>query len=498
MNYSKITKLAGCILLVAATIFTSCRKYINLAPEDATYDQVFWATGANVEKAVSGAYGLLRNALRDERSHFIFGDFTTDQFVRGSDYWNYADLSYTGRNHYSYAPYLEGSVWDWTRFYGLINQGHLIIENTPKIPDSKFNGGKEYKNQLLGEGHFLRAYSYFYMTRVWGDAVLTKEALKDPLNIQPIARSKESEVLDYCIEDLKQASALMQFNRGSVQDRIHADKGAALALLAHIYAWKHDYANAKKYCDSVILQGGYSLEPIDSYGQIWNGNSNESIFELFMKYDKASNEASDGFFNGFLYDPIVPERSINSAWPVNPDYINELFGSVPDDRILKIFIEVVDQNQNPIGIMLSKYANINHYDANRPNDYVVDNNLVLLRLADIHLLKAEANLKLNDEDGARAEVNIIRQRANTDLLLPGDACNMDTILKERRKEMYGEGCLAYDNIRMILTNPDYANSLPDPYTQERVAKKGYYWPLNMRTLLPQNQLLTQNEWWKNH
>ncbi|WP_276501124.1 RagB/SusD family nutrient uptake outer membrane protein [Terrimonas pollutisoli] len=489
MNYTKISKLAVCTLLVIATGFSSCKKYINLSPEDATYDQVFWQTGANVEKAVSGAYGLLRDALKDSRSHFIFGDFTTDEFVRGSDYWNYADLSFDGRNHFSYAPYLEGSVWDWTRFYGLINQCHLIVENTPKIADAKFGGGKEAKNQLLGEGHFLRAYAYFYMTRVWGDPVLTKESLKDPLNIQPQARSTETEVLDYCIEDLLKAADLMGLNH----ERIRADKGAAWALLAHVYAWKHDYANAKKYCDKVITEGGYSLEPIDNYGDIWKGSSNESIFELFMQYDQVSNEASSGFFNAFLYEPIV-KKGINTAWAVNNDYSNPLFGTGQDDRPGKIFTAGQGTNK----LMLIKYANINYYDPNRPNTYVVDNNLVLLRLADIHLLKAEASVKLNDESTARDEVNIIRQRANASLLLPADVCNMDTVLNERRKELYGEGCIFYDNIRMILTNPDYANQLPDPYSAERVAKKGYYWPLSMRSLLPQDQLLTQNEWWKNH
>ena len=492
MNYSIKAKKAVLVLLVAATIFASCKKYINLEPEDATYDQVFWTTGTNVEKAVSGAYGLLRDALRDSRSHFIFGDFTTEEFLRGSDYWNYASLSFTGRNQYSYAPYLEGSLWDWTRFYALVNQCHLIIENTPKIQDSKFNGGQVSKNQLLGEGHFLRAYSYFYMTRVWGDPVLTKESVKDPLNIQPVARSKEQEALDFCIEDLKQASALMLFNKGTSRERIRADKGAALALLAHVYAWKHDYANTKKYCDSVILQGGYSLEPINSYGQIWNGSSDESIFELFMKYTQAGNESTSGFFNVFLFEPTA-DKGVNSAWAANVEHVHEVFDTTrQDDRRGKIFI------RGQGGTMLSKYANINHYDANRPDAYVVDNNLVLLRLADIHLLKAEANVKLNDENGARDEVNKIRLRANASLLLPGDRCDMDTVFRERRKEMYGEGCIAYDNIRMILTNPDYLNALPDPYNQERVAKKGYYWPLNMRALLPQNALLTQNEWWKNH
>ena len=65
----------------------------------------------------------------------------------------------------------------------------------------KFNGGQAVKNQLFGEGHFLRAYTYFYITRIWGDPVLTKESFKDPLSVQPFARSPEAEVLDYCIEN---------------------------------------------------------------------------------------------------------------------------------------------------------------------------------------------------------------------------------------------------------------------------------------------------------
>lgn len=489
MKYLKISKSTGYILLFMIIIFSSCKKYINLEPEDATYDQVFWTSGANVEKAVSGAYGLLRNALRQDRCYFIFADFTTDEFNRGSSFWNYADLSYPGNNHYSYVPYLAQTLLDWTRFYGLINQCHLIVENTPDINVSKFNGGQQYKNQLLGEGYFLRAFAYFYMTKVWGDPVLTKESLKDPLHIEPIPRSPESEVLKYCIEDLKQASSLMKFNNST--EHVHADKGAALALLAQVYAWQHDYTNAKLYCDSVINQGGYSLEPINTYENIWNGNSHENIFELFMKYSQTSNESTAGFFNVFLFEPVA-QRSINSSWAVNDDYVNDLFGALPDDRKDKIF------TPGQGGTIFTKYANVNYYDANRPDAYVVDNNLVLLRLADIHLLKAEASLKLSDPNGARNEINLIRQRANATPLLATDPVTMDTVLAERRKEMYGEGCLAFDQIRMVLTNPDYANNLPDPYFPERVAKKGYYWPLDMRTLLPQNALLTQNEWWKNH
>jgi len=479
----------GLVLLMTAG---SCKKYINLTPEDATYDQVFWTSGANVDKAVSGAYGLLRSALKDTRSHFIFGDLPTREFTLDAGYfWNYQDLTYDHSNHYSYVPYLEGALLDWTRFYGIINQCHLIVENATKIPDSKYDGGREEKDRLIGEGHFLRGYTYFYMTRIWGDPVLTKESLKDPLHIEPIARSTEKEALDYCIEELKTAASLLPAD----MNKVRADKGAAWAALAEVYAWRHDYTTAKKYCDSVIDQGGYSLEPVSTYENIWKGDSQESIFELFMKYDQASNEASADFFNIFLYQPIV-NRSMTTAWRVNTDYAWNLFqDSLVDKRFDKIF-----GNRTTSNAALIKYASINYYDANRPTVYVVDNNLVLLRLADIILLRAEARYYTGDDAGARADVNAIRTRAGLDPILPGDPFDAVTIYEEREKELYGEGSLAYDFIRMILTNPDsnIDPSLKDFYTPERIAKKGYYWPLNMRVLLPQNSLLTQNEWWKNH
>lgn len=489
-------RVLTCLLIGIIAIGTACKKYINLAPEDATYDQVFWTTGDNVEKAVSGAYGLLRNALKDTRSHFVFGDLPTEEFkLDAGVFWNYQDLTFDKLNHYSYTPYLSNALQDWTRFYGVINQSHLVVENAEKIADNKFPGGAQQKMALIGEGRFIRGYTYFYMTRIWGDPVLTKETLKDPLNIQPIARSSDNEALDYSIAELKAAATLLPFNKGTDKESVRADKPVAWAALAHVYAWRHDYENAKKYCDSVILNGGFSLEPISSYQNIWMGNSNESIFELYMRYDKANNEANAGFFNIFLYQPLA-ERSMNSSWRVNTEYSRNLFSdSLVDKRFNKIF-----GNRTNSNAALIKYSNINYYDANRPTVYVVDNNLVLLRLADIVLLRAEARLMTNDPAGAKADINTVRNRAGADPLMPADPINILTIYKERSKELYGEGSLAYDFIRMILTNkdPSIDPSLKEFYSPERIAKKGYYWPLDMRVLLPQNSLLTQNEWWKNH
>ena len=500
MNYLIITKRFACILLVGATVFSSCKKSINLAPEDATYDQVFWATGSNVEKAVSGAYGLLRNALRTERSHFIFGDFTTDQFWRGGDYWNYADLSYNGNNHFSYVPYLEGAVWDWTRFYGLINQGHLIVENAASIPESKFTGGLQQKNQFIGEGHFLRAYAYFYMTRVWGDAVLTKEALKDPMNIQPIARSTENTVLDYCIEDLKKASAIMQFNRGTSQQRIHADKGAAWALLAHVYAWKHDYANAKKYCDSVLLQGGYSLEPVNTYDQIWKGNSNESIFEI--QFDR---------------------QKLNSFYPMfrsRPRYLASSLVTDPDNGIYQADLQnTFNKDIRGDGAaarfgdgLIWKYIGVDDNSLRAAEESYA--HWIVYRYADILLMKAEALALTGKGQDAIDLINRIRQRGhalaqtarNVDPANTEELC--DYILEERAREFAFEGKRWYDILRhakrsnykrMDLLLNMVSKTVPGNLQQSAIAKfkdpNSHYFPIYQYELQTDKNLV-QNPFYK--
>ncbi|MNT97309.1 SusD family protein [compost metagenome] len=66
------------------------------------------------------------------------------------------------------------------------------------------------------------------------------------------------------------------------------------------------------------------------------------------------------------------------------------------------------------------------------------------------------------------------------------------IFLERRRELIGEGTIQFDLIRMELLEE------MNNYNTDRIALQGYYWPLNMRALLPQNESLTQNPYWRNH
>lgn len=464
---------------------SSCEKYLNLEPQNNTYDEVFWTDAANISKAVSGSYSMLRDALRNTRCYFVFGDLAAGNFDVGSDYWNYESLIKSGGFVFSYVPYLEDGLWNWTRFYQIVNQCHLIIENTPLIPDENFEGGVGEKNWLIAQAKFVRAYTYFYMQRVWGDVLLTKESYKDPQNIPPIARSPEEETLDFCIEDLTFALDILD----NSESKSYGSLGATQALLAHIYAWRHDYENTQKYATEVI-NSSYSLENIENYLDIWKGNSKESIFEINMLYNDSGEEFSSEFFNAFLADPTVSNKSMNSAWPVDEYVISNVFEDY-ESRFDSIFR--YDGNNN---YLLRKYENVIYYNENNSSDYAVSNNLVIFRLADIYLLRAEAYNKIGNDQLALIDLNLIRNRAGLESVnSTGNDLFLD-IFYERQRELIGEGSTQFDLIRMELF--DKLDEYSSYYTQDRIEKEGYYWPLYMRVLLPQDELLTQNEWWTNN
>lgn len=482
MKLSYIKK-ACCYLLVAASL-SSCQKYIDLEPENSTYDEVFWKDAENISKATNGAYFLLRNALRMERSYFIFGDIAAGNFKVGGDHWNMTSFSKSGNFNFHYAPYLESALWNWTRFYEIINQANRIIENTPLIPDENFSAGAKEKNALIAEAHFIRAYVNFYMQRVWGDVLLIKESYKDPQNIPPVARSSQKETMEFCIADLKFAIDNLDNNT-----KTKASKGAAQALLAHVYAWQHDYVNAEILSTDVI-NGGYSLESSEDVRNIWAGGSKESIFELNMLYSESGGENDRNFFNIFLTDPVVKGKGKGSAWTLDVDFKEGYFKDA-EAR----FDSVFRKGDGSSEFYLRKYDNVKYFEPGRTDIYAVSNNLVIYRLADIYLLRAESYFKNGKTQLALDDLNRIRERAGLEKLATAGSDLFTEIFKERRRELIGEGSAQFDVIRMGFLNK---LEFEDYYSESRINAQGYYWPLDMRALLPQDELLTQNPWWKNN
>ncbi|MEO8415733.1 MAG: RagB/SusD family nutrient uptake outer membrane protein [Ginsengibacter sp.] len=502
---------------VLIVIGISCKKYIYQAPITSTYGAEFWTSQQSVEQASLAMYGQLRADFRLDRSFFINGDLTSGAFVAYyPGWWNYAPISthnpYAGGNfNFSYVPYLTGSLQNWSRFYQLIAQSNLILQNVPEMSSSVFSS-EDVRNAYLGEALFMRAYTYFYIVRAWGDPVYVTKTYNDVDygNIPPLPRTPESLVLDSCISDLKKAAGYLGYVGGDPSKVLRANRATVYALLAHIYAWKHDYPNAHLACQEVMNKGSYSLEPMDSYKNIWKGqSSSENIWELSMQYNPNDpNFSSQGdwaeaqfnfFGTTFLKGPIVDNVSSDSWVSPSGGFVDQFFDTTNDARFKQSLKYVNASGSAGNGYLLTKYTDFNYQKPDSKTLPYINNNLVLYRLSDIILLDAEALAYTGDLAGAAHDLSYTEDRAGISTYnAPTNQYDMvDEIVIERGRELIGEGQWFYDLIRTEKTQGwlEYVGYQSDRVTE---ANKGYYWPLDMGTLFPQDNLLTQNPWWATH
>lgn len=491
-----INKYLAIIFLCIVGLFTSCKKYLNEGPINTPTDASFWTSERAAASGLAGAYGLLRTALTNGHAYFIFGDATANEFTYGGD-WTLASLSSNNRWNFNYVPYNEGVLHNWTSFYQVISQCNLIISKVPQIADANFQDDPTAtKNQILGEAYFIRAYCYYYITQVWGQPVIVTQSYTDPIHAQPLPRSSDADGFAQAVSDLKQSISLLKYGyTDQTKVAVQANKGSAFALLSKVYMWQKQYQAASSAADSVINKGNYTLESGANYASIFKGQDPESIFEMNMLYSPNQNEAQDGTggaFSIFLADPLVNGKS--DSWAVNTDLINNLYdttSTTQDARVKATFYGL--GNTKPL---MSKYANVIYQNPSQKTLPFVSNNMVLLRLADILLVKAEAETNLGHPGNGLTYLNMVRQRAGLDPAVPiSKSDQLYTIMDERGRELFGEGQWYFDLVRSgFINDPNYNNPI-DGYLPNRITNRGYLWPLDLRTLLPQDPLLTQNAWW---
>jgi hypothetical protein len=516
------------LLLGICIIAFSCKKYINQGPITSTYGSEFWTSQTSVEQATLAMYGQLRSCLRStssegvdhlEPSFFVFGDLVSGNFLpaSGDVFLPYGlKASISPPWNFSYVPYWENTLQNWSRFYQLIAQCNLVLQNVPAMSTSLFTN-ESTKNTYIAEALFIRAYAYFYITRVWGDPVYVTKSYNDIDygNIPPVARTPEAIVLDSCVSDLKKAAASLSFAGGDPAKSIRANKGSVYALLAHIYEWKKDYADAHAACQEVINNGGYSLEPMDTYKNIWKGQSSqESIFEIAMTFNPNDPNFSDqnnggtaydwpeaefNCFGTFLKGPIVDNVKSDCWISPKSGFVDQFMDTANDARYKSIFTYVPASGGDLAGYMLLKYTNFFYQKPDTKTLPYINNDLVLFRLSDIILLDAEALASTGDIEGARMQLAKTEDRAGiTEYQNPTNQYDMlDEVVIERGRELIGEGQWFYDLIRTEPTQ-QWLEYVGYPSDRVNATNKGYYWPLDMGTLFPQDNLLTQNPWWATH
>jgi hypothetical protein len=244
---------------------------------------------------------------------------------------------------------------------------------------------------------------------------------------------------------------------------------AKIYLNAQVYTGTDRYADCMNYCQQ-LLNSGYSLANTYKHNFIADNNTNSANTEIIFPI------VSDGFttqnfgpttvmVNGSVgsievngAEVGVSEGGWGGALRVRREFAELWQGGnfIDDDRNTIISgdrpIGIVDISDRDTGFIIQKYANVTSTGDSGIDQTFVDTDFPLFRLADVHLMYAEAQLRGGGGDLSTAVdlVNDLRTRANNPNLISSDDLTLSFVLDERARELHWEAHRRQDLIRFGL------------------------------------------------
>jgi len=422
--YIKNKILTGCLLLLILVI-SSCKKFIEVSSPVTSENSGNVYTSDNTAISVLTAIYIQMSADGQGgiTSLSLFPELSADHLVLNVSL-NDSALPYCYRNNLS-STIRFANLNYWNSFYQFIYQTNAAIEGL----SSSTTLTPSVKNQLLGEAKFMRAFFYYYLVNLYGDVPLVLST--DYKANSTLSRTVKSLVYEQVVKDLKDAQGLLSADykdvtlRNATSERIRPNKAAATALLARVYMFTKDYANAEIQSTSLIDNNpNYSLVGLN---EVFLKNSKETIWSL-------QPVLGDGFANTWeaqLF--LLPATGPNDLFPVSLS--SQLITSFDnnDQRLITWTGNVLVERK--------KYYYASKYKVGSATTILSEYSMVL-RLAEQYLIRAEARAELGKLVGANSassDINAIRNRAG---LLPTTATTkqdlLDAILNERQKELFTE------------------------------------------------------------
>ena len=526
----------ACFML-HASLFTSCVDTVIL-PDNKTVDEDYWQKKGEVDAVVATAYAQLRDETA-VRNMIVWGDFRSDELVVTSTLPTSAAFRTALQQIYSCNIETENNFTAWFPFYSAINYCNLVLEKAEDViavdPDYTRGDFDANKAQVLA----LRAFCYFYLTRVFHDIPVLPHAYLNSSDDLNAPQSNPDSVLNMCINDLKEASkyAISGSTYGDWRDKGYLNQDGINAILADIYLWRAsvyrdaaDYQACVDYCDKVIKakkeayeekgsrrrwstdqeEQDYYLSPYDEmfrdiFGQ--NGqNADESIFELQFRTSDAANRGLDQMF--YRYD----NKSANSFGYLKASSKygavdatgNGVWNNSVDQRLYEYFYDANSSSVEQFSVrkfVAQSSAGTNSSAESNPSGSRTNpmrQNWIFYRLTDVMLMKAEALVQLYNlggkaEDDTRNEeafeiCKFVNDRAMSDAnkasyplkySLYRDKME-ELVLAERARELCFEGKRWFDlmryNYRHTTTRADLKKKLTEGY----VANSNEFFELALR------------------
>lgn len=312
-------------LMILAVSACDLHSVLDQEPVDQISEEAVWDDPALIEAYINdiylgmghGLYEVMFSSISDE-THFTHG-YGVPQVVEAnvspSDRGSFALSETDDRDDFYH--------WNWSDIYFRIQQVNTLLA---EMEDSAVED-QEVIDSYIGQAHFLRAYFYHNLLRVYGGVpILTDPASLDDEDLTP-ARNSFAETVDFIVEEADAAAELLP-DQQTGDDLGRASGGAALALKSRVLLYAaSDLAHENP---GGMEETGYTGEADQQ--QMWQEAKDAAeavmdlgIYSLFRPNPADQEEASQNYYELFLTEA-----------PSNPETIMERY-----------YIETRDDGHNP-------------------------------------------------------------------------------------------------------------------------------------------------------
>src|SRR6056297_88043 len=424
------------------TLFLMSCDVLDTEPEVSLDSNTAIADGSSAEAVLLGAY----SRMQTNPYYGVHFTLSPDLAADNAQYSGFFDSQLEVDS--GFVPI--SNLWigtAWVDMYRVVNIANLLIAEVPNIEDDAFST----RDQVLGEAHAVRAMAYFDLLRVFGYHFDRSSAYGLPLLLEPVENNDFNQIPDLerssveatyqqILTDLNTAISLME---GYSSDTA-LSYWPAIALRARVHLYAENYEDAFNDADDVITNGGYSL--VQDVADIFSTTDTtpESIFDLeFTDQDGSS-----------LFTFMFQRDEYN----VDPDLTQSF--EAGDERAGLFTFERESERS-------LKWSN--------PNNA---NNVKILRLAEMYLIRSEAAVFDSDDPNAGLDdLNEIRNRAGLDDAGPFADTDeyVDALLYERRAELHYEGHRFFDLVRLdrfddVLGRDAFRQVFPIPRDELQISE----------------------------
>lgn len=515
------------LLIILSVLFlsSSCDSWIDVEPENQVTYTNFFEDEKDVEGAAFEMFATECAYIGCEGDYLKWVGILADEW---SDTYNVPRL---GR------PSDLANGWGdqaWKNTYDVVFLANTILENAHRAKMTR-----DRLDFWLGQASFTKGLAYFTLARLFGDAVITKNST----SLEKYGRKPMLEVIDTAIVNAERAyrllpvfEALKDLSGAAITSKQYASKGAAAALLAHLYAWRgsvielyglsgdadEDYRKSIDYCTLILDKkvGFYEMQPDpETLCQVMSkmGEYNkESIFELELNPSERYAQTVrvlGAFFTGY---PVNVNATLTSqqtkSFRLKWTTVEQMY-ETKDKRVDAYFYlddEILNNLQTYPYAYLRKWREGIYFTSESGSTAVTMTGLranqVQWRVADIYLLRAECRAKLGIAE-AKDDLNEVRSRANaTPYPAAGESDLKLAIFKERERELLYENHRFADVVRngktyiqkyfaYSLVSDNGVEENPIKYATDQDLKDGILFQPVPKSAFLMNGLMRQTAYW---